>query len=88
MRKSTHYEHHEPNPESTTPDLEEDEERLSFQYNRLKAVQYAERWWNSYNPAYKKFESGLHQLYFTMPPYGRGANERLSKSGYRLVAPK
>jgi hypothetical protein len=31
-------------------------ERLSYQYDRLKAVQYAERWWNSYNPAYKKFE--------------------------------
>jgi hypothetical protein len=35
---------------------EEMGERLSFQYNRLKAVQYAETWWNSYNPAYKKFE--------------------------------
>lgn len=33
------------------------EERLSFEYNRLRAVQYAERWWNSYNPAYKKFEN-------------------------------
>lgn len=37
-------------------DLEEREERASFRYNRLKAVQYAERWWNDYNPAYKKFE--------------------------------
>jgi hypothetical protein len=36
--------------------LEDEDERLSYQYNRLKAVQYAERWWNSYNPAYKKFE--------------------------------
>jgi len=35
---------------------EEGEDRLSFEYNRLKAVQYAERWWNSFNPAYKKFE--------------------------------
>lgn len=35
----------------------EKEERLSYQYNRLKAVQYAERWWNTYNPAYKKFEN-------------------------------
>ncbi|WP_040204330.1 amidase domain-containing protein [Neobacillus jeddahensis] len=34
----------------------EEDERLSYQYDRLKAVQYAERWWNSYNPAYKKFE--------------------------------
>ncbi len=32
-------------------------ERLSFRYNRLKAVQYAERWWNTYNPAYKNFEN-------------------------------
>jgi hypothetical protein len=39
-----------------TPGLEDNDERLSFQYDRLKAVQYAERWWNSYNPAYKKFE--------------------------------
>ncbi|EIJ82026.1 hypothetical protein PB1_03775 [Bacillus methanolicus PB1] len=31
-------------------------DRLSYQYDRLKAVQYAERWWNDYNPAYKKFE--------------------------------
>ncbi|MFF2450682.1 amidase domain-containing protein [Neobacillus sp. NPDC058068] len=39
------------------PDFESDEERLSYQYNRLRAVQYAERWWNSYNPAFKKFEN-------------------------------
>jgi len=32
------------------------DERVSYQYNRLRAVQYAERWWNSYNPAYKKFD--------------------------------
>lgn len=38
-------------------DIEEMDERMSYQYNRLKAVQYAERWWNSYNPAYKKFEN-------------------------------
>ncbi|KIL46738.1 amidase domain-containing protein [Jeotgalibacillus soli] len=25
-------------------------------YNPEKAVSYAERWWNSYNPAYPKFE--------------------------------
>lgn len=31
-------------------------ERISYQYNRLKAVQYAERWWNEYNPAYRKFD--------------------------------
>ncbi|MBT2599203.1 MULTISPECIES: amidase domain-containing protein [unclassified Oceanobacillus] len=27
-----------------------------FEYNRLEAVKYAERWWNSYNPAYRTFE--------------------------------
>ncbi|MFN7249525.1 MAG: amidase domain-containing protein [Anaerobacillus sp.] len=27
-----------------------------FQYSRLEAVRYAERWWNDYNPKYKKFE--------------------------------
>lgn len=31
-------------------------ERGAYQYNRMKAVQYAERWWNSHNPAYKKFD--------------------------------
>jgi hypothetical protein len=36
---------------------DEKEERNSYRYNRLKAVQYAERWWNSYNPAYKTFEN-------------------------------
>lgn len=30
--------------------------RLAYRYDRRKAVQYAERWWNSYNPAFKKFE--------------------------------
>ncbi|CAM3787609.1 amidase domain-containing protein [Mesobacillus thioparans] len=32
------------------------QDRKGFRYDRLKAVQYAERWWNDYNPAYKKFE--------------------------------
>ncbi|TQS76561.1 amidase domain-containing protein [Ornithinibacillus gellani] len=27
-----------------------------FEYDRLSAVQYAERWWNSYNPAYEHFD--------------------------------
>lgn len=33
---------------------EREEDR--FGYDRLKAVKYAERWWNSYNPEYRKFE--------------------------------
>lgn len=27
-----------------------------FSYDRRAAVQYAERWWNSYNPTYRKFD--------------------------------
>lgn len=32
------------------------QERIFYQYDRLKAVQYAERWWNDYNPAYRIFD--------------------------------
>ncbi|WP_164669652.1 amidase domain-containing protein [Virgibacillus doumboii] len=50
-----------PKLEDTPPSLEmrslrnqaEDER---FSYDRRAAVQYAERWWNSYNPAYRKFD--------------------------------
>lgn len=35
----------------------DEEERVTYRYDRLSAVQYAERWWNSYNPAFKKFEN-------------------------------
>lgn len=34
---------------------EDQYERITYSYNRLKAVQYAEKWWNSYNSAYKRF---------------------------------
>ncbi len=30
-------------------------DRLTYRYDRMKAVQYAERWWNEFNPAYYKF---------------------------------
>lgn len=30
-------------------------ERMDYTYDRLKAVKYAERWWNDFNPAYPKF---------------------------------
>ncbi|WP_078429087.1 amidase domain-containing protein [Alkalihalobacterium alkalinitrilicum] len=43
----------------TTPSLERmsnGEETLErWHYDRREAVRYAERWWNNYNPAYKKF---------------------------------
>lgn len=29
---------------------------IRFVYDRQQAVQYAERWWNDYNPAYRKFD--------------------------------
>lgn len=34
----------------------EDILRQSYYYDRRAAVQYAERWWNSYNPKYKQFK--------------------------------
>ncbi|MBS4171696.1 amidase domain-containing protein [Bacillus sp. FJAT-49736] len=33
-----------------------EEHRKGYTYDRLRAVQYAERWWNSYNPKYRKFD--------------------------------
>ncbi|GLB58641.1 amidase domain-containing protein [Cytobacillus sp. NCCP-133] len=42
--------------EELSRESEGEEERVEYKYDRMKAVQYAEKWWNSYNPAYKKFE--------------------------------
>jgi hypothetical protein len=47
------YSQSEPLPVIETP---HEEVRQKYRYDRLKAVQYAERWWNSYNPAFRKFE--------------------------------
>ncbi|WP_409304427.1 amidase domain-containing protein [Peribacillus sp. SCS-155] len=48
--------HTERNEEEIPPIAEGHyEHRLTYRYNRLKAVQYAERWWNQSNPAYKSF---------------------------------
>ena len=35
--------------------VEEGTERLAYTYDRRRAVQYAERWWNEFNPAYNRF---------------------------------
>lgn len=43
-------------PEIRSEEPLERQAKVGFHYNRQKAVQYAERWWNSYNPAYKKFD--------------------------------
>ncbi|MCJ7840460.1 amidase domain-containing protein [Lederbergia sp. NSJ-179] len=40
----------------STVQNDEELERVPFMYDRLKAVRYAEKWWNDYNPAYEKFE--------------------------------
>ncbi len=42
--------------ETLERDGSESEDTRGFKYNRLEAVRYAEQWWNSYNPKYKKFE--------------------------------
>jgi len=42
--------------EKLFPDVGKGEKSERFVYDRLAAVQYAERWWNSYNPQYRKFE--------------------------------
>ena len=34
----------------------DDEERVAFHYDRQAAVAYAEKWWNDYNPKFKKFD--------------------------------
>ncbi|WP_243355371.1 amidase domain-containing protein [Bacillus litorisediminis] len=34
----------------------EEEERKGYHYDRRRAVRYAETFWNSYNPKYKKFQ--------------------------------
>lgn len=45
-----------PKHETDLPEFVEETERVTYIYDRLKAVRYAETWWDDYNPAYKKFE--------------------------------
>lgn len=40
----------------TLGEVTDGDERVYFKYDRLKAVKYAERWWNEFNPAYQKFD--------------------------------
>jgi hypothetical protein len=37
-------------------DSHRDLERIPYKYDRRRAVQYAETWWNDYNPQFKKFD--------------------------------
>lgn len=48
------YDLHDSDPVEMIEQLEED--RVFYVYDRLKAVKYAERWWNDYNPAFKSFD--------------------------------
>lgn len=41
---------------SMTVDDDRNQTMERYTYDRLKVVQYAERWWDDYNPAYMKFE--------------------------------
>ncbi|MFA9557578.1 amidase domain-containing protein [Evansella sp. AB-rgal1] len=38
-------------------DRQGDRSRVDYNYDRLAVVRYAERWWNDFNPEYKKFEN-------------------------------
>ncbi|MCA0969785.1 amidase domain-containing protein [Halobacillus litoralis] len=40
----------------TSAFIEKDDRQREFSYNRREAVRYADRWWDSYNPAYRHFE--------------------------------
>lgn len=55
---------HEPIPKrslsGTVPTIKlldsKENKDMRFTYDRLAAVKYAERWWNDYNPAFRKFD--------------------------------
>jgi len=49
------YQLEEEDGEALKPDLERDDSGSTFTYDRLAAVQYAERWWNDYHPNFEKF---------------------------------
>lgn len=42
--------------EKVVPDTDTETSCKRAVYDRHRAVQYAERWWNSYNPAYRTFD--------------------------------
>ncbi len=50
----------------------------SYQYNRLEAVKYAERWWDDRNPAYRNFPDNCTNFISSMSSYWRSTNEWIS----------
>ncbi|WP_144463048.1 amidase domain-containing protein [Siminovitchia fortis] len=43
-------------PEKFTFEEDRDQGMERYSYDRMAVVQYAERWWDEYNPAYRKFD--------------------------------
>jgi hypothetical protein len=54
----------------------DNEVRLEYRYNRLKAVQYAERWWNDFNPAFMKIDGNDCTNFISQCLYAGGAPMR------------
>jgi hypothetical protein len=50
--------------------------RVKYRYNRLRAVQYAETWWNDYNPAFRSFPENDCTNYISQCLYAGGAPMR------------
>lgn len=62
---------------STIPNEDHSEEiRASYKYDRLKAVKYAEKWWNSHNPAFKTFKDNDCTNFISQCLYTGGAPMR------------
>jgi hypothetical protein len=54
----------------------DDDVRQKYNYNRLKAVQYAETWWNDYNPAFKRMTENDCTNFISQCLYAGGAPMR------------
>ncbi|MCM3739616.1 amidase domain-containing protein [Oceanobacillus luteolus] len=66
-------------PNRKTPSIQvkeaEESGRQDFVYDRREAVRYAERWWNSYNPAFRVFDDDCTN-YISQCLYAGGAPMR------------
>ncbi len=56
LMKDYHIETNEPEEEAFNEIIPDTKERAPFHYDRIKAVRYADLWWNEYNPDYQHFE--------------------------------
>ncbi|MHC0038573.1 amidase domain-containing protein [Pseudoneobacillus sp. C159] len=62
--------------EHTSPSNEDFDKRVPYRYDRLRAVQYAETWWNDYNPAFRKFPENDCTNFISQCLYAGGAPMR------------